>query len=438
MKKGIWFPILIIISFLFNCSQNVSNPVSSKDTGKVLLKIDKQDAPATVFTIKAYLTRENYSPITGTLNLKSDTTADVLLDNIDTGEWHLKIDAEDNNNVVLYSGETDVQIFAGFATQVNLTLNPTGAGTGSVYISINLGTSESQKWIDYPSNPMITSTGSYYDNLYVSQPVVFYDNGIYKMWYMGVGQVNYEPWKSYVLYSESYDGINWKVDSKPVMFPGVNNSWDSKVVAAGAIIKENGIYKMYYSGNSGEYDNWHIGLATSTDGINWQKYPEPILRGTSGWEYQIGVNSVIKKGGYYYLYYSGRNLPNYSIGVAISSDGINFDRYSGNPILYSELEWESNGISYPSVIEENGLLKMIYSNSSSNGFGLATSKDGLVWIKSYSNPIVTNKSTANNWASVKIAYPCWIKVGNESRIYYCGLNYNYYKLRIGMMRKFGN
>ena len=45
---------------------------------------------------------------------------------------------------------------------------------------------------------------------------------------------------------------------------------------------------MYYNGYSDEYANWHIGLATSVDGINWTKHSQPILYGTYGWEYQIG------------------------------------------------------------------------------------------------------------------------------------------------------
>lgn len=44
--------------------------------------------PKSVVFVKAYLTRENHQPITGTLNLQSDSTADILLENIDAGEWH--------------------------------------------------------------------------------------------------------------------------------------------------------------------------------------------------------------------------------------------------------------------------------------------------------------------------------------------------------------
>ncbi len=55
--------------------------------------------------------------------------------------WHLKVDAEDDSGLVLYTGETEVQIFAGFTSQVYLTLQPTGSGTGSIYINVTWGVS---------------------------------------------------------------------------------------------------------------------------------------------------------------------------------------------------------------------------------------------------------------------------------------------------------
>ena len=107
-----------------------------------------------------------------------------------------------------------------------------------------------------------------------------------------------------------------------------------------------------------------------------------LITGTYGWEHQIVVSSVVKKNNLYYLYYTGRNLPEYKIGVATSSDGINFTKYSGNPILINdkpwEIEWCSRSISYLKI----GSLKMVYMNSGSSGFGFATSVDGLNWVKS--------------------------------------------------------
>ncbi len=435
MKKTLVLLSFFAVIVFLSCTSDPVGSNSLQDSGKILLKIDKQNAPESVVFVKAYLTRENHTTITGILNLQSDSTADILLDNIDAGQWNLKVDAEDDSGLILYTGETEVQIFAGFTSQVYLTLYPTGSGTGSIYISVNWGGPSNHSWIDYHNNPIITPVGNLYDNVGgVAQPVVIYDAGLYKMWYYGMGRVDGEPWKTYVHYKESVDGINWSTLPNPVMFPG-SNFWDSKSVSPGAVLKENGIYKMYYCGYANEYDNWHIGLATSADGISWTKNPQPILYGTTGWEYQIIPSAIIKINSTYFLYYIGRSHPQYVVGLAISNDGVNFTKYSGNPVLTPDQPWEMAGFLDASVINENGILKMVYVNSIATGFGFASSSDGLNWIKENSNPFYTKMNTANNWGEDDIAYPSLIKTNNEYRIYYCGIGDNSIIYNIGFMRK---
>lgn len=436
MKSLLFSSVIFLILFLTNCSDNIVQTEKTKEAGKILLKIDKQNAPSTVAFVKAYLTRENFQPITETLNLISDSTADILLNDVSAGEWHLKVDAENDSGLVLYTGETDVQIFAGFTTQVYLTLNPTGVGTGSINIFVTWGVPVNQNWIDYQNNPLLISSHSYYDEFGVAQSQIIYENGVYKMYYVGVAAAA----SKYVLYAESNDGLVWnKPFAHPILYPGNYGTWDSWAVHPGAVFKDDdGSYKMYYCGFADQYSQWHIGFASSIDGINWTKHPQPILYGTSGWEYQIATTSIIKKDGIYYLYYTGRNLPNYKIGVATSTDGINFTKYSGNPILSNQENWELNGVLNASVIEQNTQLKMVYGNSNGSGFGLATSSDGLNWTKANNNPFFTNQNTANNWAVIKIAYPYWLKLPNESRIYYSGISAYSDELKIGMVRKSGN
>ncbi|GMU94973.1 hypothetical protein [Ignavibacterium album] len=408
--------ILVFVLVNFSCSDQ-SNIVNNQGSGKILLKIDRANAPSSVVYVSATLTRDAYPPITSTLNLLSDSTADLLLNDIQAGIWHLKVDAMNDSMVVLYTGETDVNILAGFTVNVNLSLQPTGQGTGSIYIYVTWGTQNTNfTYVDYSNNPIISGGNNNYDYYGVSQPVIIFDEGKYKMWYYGDGGSA----KKYVLYAESTDGINWIKNPNPVLLPGPQGNWDSWAVQAAAVLKENNTYKMYYTAFAYQYGPWYIGLATSVDGINWTKKTNPVFYSGTGWETQIAAGSVIKINGKYYLYYTGVNSQSYRIGLAISDDGENFTRFSGNPILNITQSWENSGVCVPHVFMENNIYKMIYMNAANTAFGLAYSNDGKTWNKENLNPIFTTNQTTNGWADVSIAYPRYIKVNNEVRIYYGG------------------
>jgi len=434
MKNLSILSCLLIIFSLLHCAQNVPTSPDENDnnSGKLILKVDGANAPEGIVWIEVFLTRQGFDTISGTMNLLSDSTADVSLENIQAGEWHIKVDASDSTNMVLYTGETDIQIFAGFTTQVNLVLEPTGAGFGNVYIWVTWGVPPAGNWTDHPGNPVFFPLGNYWDYSGVSQSKLFFDDNLLKMYYTAQGSA----YSGYIGLAQSSDGLNWtRPVSGPVLSPGTYGSWDEDAVAAATVIKDSNEYKMYYHGWSDYSGNWHIGLATSSDGINWVKNPDPILFGTSGWESKLAPSSVIKIDSIYYLYYSGRINSEIKVGLATSPDGINWTKNPSNPILVSDKPWEGTGVYHSSVYQKNNQYEMIYMNAAGTGFGRATSTDAINWVKDESNPFFTKDQTHNNWASYKIAYPNFIRINNHDRIYYTGLNLNGSPYSIGFVTK---
>lgn len=433
MKNLALFCGFLLILSLISCNENEpTSPVGDDQvSGKLFLKIDKVNAPAGVMWIEAFLTREGYDTITSTMNILTDSTADILLENIHAGEWHLKVDAKDSLNVILYSGETDIQILAGFTTQVYLVLEPTGEGEGNIYIWVTWGT-PSGSWMDYTGNPILITSGSYWNYSGVSQPKVLNDNGLFEMYFTAQGSA----YSGYIGRAYSSDGIIWTIDTNsPVLSPGSSGSWDETAVAAATVIKEGSSYKMFYHGWSDPWGPWHIGLATSADGINWVKHLNPVIYSAGGMEYQLAPSCVTRIDSTYYLYYSGLNLPFTDIRLATSVDGINWTKYSGNPILAATQSWEGNGIYYPTIYQVNDDYVMIFMSAGGTGFGRATSTDGINWTKDAANPFFTKEDTHNHWANYKIAYPNYIKINNEDRIYYTGFNLNGSPYSIGFVKK---
>lgn len=413
MKSLVCLLIPLVI-FLNSCSKNsITSPsVSSNSTGKVSLKIDKTNAPQNVATVIAYLSKAGSDTLTGFLNLRSDTTADISFQNITVGTWHLLVNAEDGNGTITYSGQSDVQVVEGTTTSVSLTLVPTSVGTGNIFIYVTWGIPQAM-FTDYVNNPVFTTNYNPSNPNAVSEVKMIYDNGIYKMWYL----CTYNSGVGNIWYAESPDGINWVNKSNtPVLNTDSVNSWDSHAVGGGAVIKDGNIYKMYFNGLNENYGQSSTGLAISSDGTHWQKFALPVLSADSSTQYHIGTESVLKVNNTYYLFYGASPVNNYNaftINLATSSDGINWNKYQGNPILTSTQSWEGIGITYPSVIYDNNRFVMIYENSARDKEGIAYSNDGIHWSKN-KNPVFSLQQT--NWA--QIDYPFLIKAGNEYRIYY--------------------
>ena len=141
MKHIIFFSSVILIFSVLSCSQEepTSPTQTNHEIGKLFLMIDKENAPSDVMEVIAVLSREGFDTLADSMNLLSGSSAEILFEDIHAGTWHLKVDAVDSLDVVLYTGATEVLITAGFTTQVSLVLEPTGAGTGNVYIFVTWG-----------------------------------------------------------------------------------------------------------------------------------------------------------------------------------------------------------------------------------------------------------------------------------------------------------
>jgi predicted GH43/DUF377 family glycosyl hydrolase len=181
---------------------------------------------------------------------------------------------------------------------------------------------------------------------------------------------------------------------------------------------------MYYSGWNDQYGAWPVGLATSMDGIKWNRYSNnPIMTG-EGWDLSIRPQSIIKKGGIYYMFFTGGTGHECKIGVAVSTNGYDWEKYSGNPVMVSEKSWEGYGVAFPSVIYENNQFIMVYQGilDANTAFGYAYSSDGFHWTKDNSNPLFKTEDCRE--PVYKISFPYYLKINNEQRIYYTGFDAN--------------
>ncbi|MDP2303250.1 MAG: hypothetical protein Q8N03_12595 [Ignavibacteria bacterium] len=423
MKKIFFVLTVSLIVFMTGCSRqepNSPNPDGGSGGG-VMLKIDRENAPSNVNVVTAVL-KKGADSLVGNLDLTSSTSADITFQSVPIGTWHLKVDAKDINNVVVYSGQTSVLVQENSTTQVNLTLVPSATGVGSINLTVTWG-NQPTEWTDHYANPIISGNNSSFETGGVRMPRVLLDDGVYKMWFVSLGSSG----ASSISYATSSNGMLWnRYSNNPVLLPGIgSNGWDSHSITPGAIIRDDSGYKLYYSGTISNSDPTHIGMATSTDGINWVKTPMPILYAGTSWDYLMSCGDVIKIGSVYYMYYSGKSQSNVvKIGLATSTDGINWVKHEGNPILQPSQAWESTGIYSPSVVKIGEVYKLFYANVTNTnikGFGVATSANGINWVKETSNPFFTQSNTHNNWVDY-IQDPSARLINEKVWIYYSGFN----------------
>ena len=119
--------------------------------------------------------------------------------------------------------------------------------------------------------------------------------------------------------------------------------------------QDGGKYRMDFSWRSKKA----CAVTFSEDGINWS---EPVITlGSnldSGWEDNINRNCVLKTDGIYKMWYTGQARGYSFIGYAESTDGIHFERKFDEPIMIPEFPWEDASVMNPCVMFDEGKYKM--------------------------------------------------------------------------------
>ena len=227
-------------------------------------------------------------------------------------------------------------------------------------------------WTKYSGNPVLdVSYSGSWDSSGVETASVLIDSLApagqrYKMWYAGQ---YFNAYRYDIGYAYSADGKSWTKYPSQVLQVGSSSDWDGGFIEGPTVLKEGNIYKMWYTGYDLTNGKVNTGYATSADGIAWTKYAgNPIITiGSVGaWDsYTVQDPHVIKIGNTYHMWYGGQSqdsIYGQETGYAYSNDGINWTKSLLNPVLRKGIPgtWDANIASFPSVLFDNGILKMWY------------------------------------------------------------------------------
>lgn len=236
------------------------------------------------------------------------------------------------------------------------------------YLEININ--EPGKILYITENPVLElgALGCFDDSGVMPSWVIDHE-GLKYLFYTGWTQGVTVPYYFYVGLAISRDGGKHfeRASKAPIL---ERNSVDPYLTASPCILIENGVWRMWYVSsikrtveNSEAKAYYHIKYAESKDGVDWERRGIMCLDFKSKDEYAIARPCVLKEDDIYKMWYSYRGK-SYRIGYAESKDGISWERKDDEVgIDVSASGWDSEMIEYAFVFEHKGRKHMLYNGN---------------------------------------------------------------------------
>ncbi|NRA38340.1 MAG: hypothetical protein HRU15_09385 [Planctomycetes bacterium] len=242
--------------------------------------------------------------------------------------------------------------------------------------------------------------------------------------------------------------LDWqRHPDNPILPPGPAGSYDSKCCMNPCVVKVGDIYRLYYAG-ADENQNRRICLAEST-------VDRPLEFERKGVILDVGAEgafdcnwcvlpTVHRFGDKWHLYYTGNNgdwslgLQSFAgIGLALSDDGINFEKYSDAPIILGNQTQrfpDNRGIAGGKIVEDvlaDGSIRYRYYHTLTVGHpdpdlkinqekhaAVCHSMDGINWTDH--RVVLSPRPEVPKEDAAATGGPVW-RDGNLYRMLYCGI-----------------
>jgi predicted GH43/DUF377 family glycosyl hydrolase len=213
--------------------------------------------------------------------------------------------------------------------------------------------------------------------------------------------------------------FRWELRNEPILARGAPGEWDSVDALNPSVVRNNGAYWNFYSGFDGQ--TWHTGLATSPDGLAWTKQDRILTPDSSTWErgYIAANGSALARNGEFFYWYQAGDPPR--LGLARSRDRRGWTKMP-KPVLDlgPRGSWDERGVADPYVIVAGNRFYAYYlgmDRARRQRLGVARSTDGVQWEKLRTNPIL-ELGGAGEFDEIGLGEPAvWADAGRYWMLY---------------------
>ncbi|OWK40818.1 TsaC protein (YrdC domain) required for threonylcarbamoyladenosine t(6)A37 modification in tRNA [Fimbriiglobus ruber] len=198
----------------------------------------------------------------------------------------------------------------------------------------------------------------------------------------------------------------------PVFSAAEPGHWDVKIRERGWILREDNIYKLWYTGYDGTATGRRmLGYATSPDGVRWTRHPgNPLVP-----DHWVEDVMVVKDGSRYVMFAEGEND---LAQLLTSPDGIKWDRVGRLDVRQADGRPIPDGPYGTPTAFRDGSRWLLFYEREDKGVWLAASDDLKVWRNVRDEPVLS--PGPGDYDRDMIALNQVIKHGGRYYAYYHG------------------
>jgi predicted GH43/DUF377 family glycosyl hydrolase len=234
-------------------------------------------------------------------------------------------------------------------------------------------------WKKFAHNPILERNGANQNN-HISSPHVVYNRleHYFLMYYHGLGEWPTQNAHQTTGIAISQDALHWNKLPEPVIDSDDIDVWDGNELSYARITQlTDGQFVMVYMGRNRKRSAPRLGMAVSSNGIEWKKSPTPLLEPNPNTQAYISSGYILDKNDIRYLFYVDETAEaiNSTIHVMTSSDkGISWEKPYQilSPAEYDQ--WDITRVHDPHVLQWSGSMYLYYAGGPrcrSNGIGMA-------------------------------------------------------------------